>query len=141
MSISRRQFLTGLALGAAAITTPALALADLIAADGAPLPGYDDTNLQGRPEQQPLFVEGLLNLKSAHTGERYRFPYRDTQGNYDPQMILALSWFMRCHNDGNNYVAMDIRVIEMVNYLGKWLGNDQFGLQDTSLQRQDSPKQ
>jgi uncharacterized protein YcbK (DUF882 family) len=121
MTFSRREFLTGLALGLAALTTPALATADLLTdANGAPLPDYDGRTLQGRPERQPQYVEGVLNLKSGHTGERYRFAYRDTQGNYDPQILLALSWFMRCYSDRDAYVSMDLRVIEMVNYLAKW---------------------
>lgn len=121
MTLSRRQFLTGLALGVATVATPLLAVADLLTdANGAPLPGYDDRTLQGRPEQKPQYVEGLLNLKSGHTGERYQFAYRDTQGNYDQQTLLALSWFMRCHSDRDAYVSMDLKVIEMVNYLAKW---------------------
>jgi len=128
--ISRRQFLTGLALTAAAAATPALALAAIpfpsddmgSNQNGDPLPDYDERSLQGRPEQQPLYVDGMLKLRRGHTGERYGFNFRDVQGNYNPEIMLSLDWFMRCNYD-DSYLRMDTRIIEELNYIAKWFGN------------------
>ena len=122
--ISRRSFITGLALAAVAMSTPALALAGNNSnLDGDPLPDFQDmSNEQAehrQPEQRPMYIKGVLNLKSGHTGERYCFPYRDAQGVYDPQVMMALNWFMRCHYD-EKFLLMDARVIEMLNYVTKW---------------------
>ena len=117
--ISRRRFIAGLALAAVAVSTPVLALTGGgNNFDGELLPDFQDMT-KGQPEQQPMYIEGMLNLKSGHTGERYRFPYRNTNGVYDSQILSALNWFLRCNHDGK-CVMMDVRIIEMLNYVAKF---------------------
>ena len=121
--LTRRKFLTTLALAAAVISTPGVCLAGLSPygsdADGTPLPPLNDRDLRGRPAQQPLYVDGILNLRSGYTGERFQFHYRDAHGNYNPEMLHYLNWFMRCSHD-NQFIPIDTRVIEMLNYIAKW---------------------
>ncbi|TSK07839.1 MAG: DUF882 domain-containing protein [Geobacter sp.] len=118
--LSRRSFIKTLAIAAAAVSSPTLALGFEYGADGAPLPHYDDKDLlELRPAQQPRFVEGLINLRSGFTGERFQCHFRDPQGNYNAEHLQYLNWFMRCNYD-HQYTRMDIRVVEMLNYLAKW---------------------
>lgn len=117
--VSRRSFLKTLAIAAAAASSPTLALGFQYGADGAPLPHYKETDLAGRPAQQPLYVDGILNLRSGYTGERYQFHFRDPQGNYNPEHLHYLNWFMRCSYD-SQYTQIDVRVVEMLNYIAKW---------------------
>jgi len=120
--ITRRKFLSTLALAAVAATAPAVALADYLTEpdlNGAPMPDLVPSLLQWRPEVQTQYIEGVLNLKSGHTGERYTFEFRDTRGNYNREILQSLDYFLRCNYD-RQWVQMDIKVIEMLNYLSKW---------------------
>jgi len=66
------------------------------------------------------FCEGRLRLKSPIHGEAYEFKFRDTAGNYDPKVLAALNWFLRCRDGSWQY--MDIRTIESLNYVSALLG-------------------
>lgn len=117
---SRRTFLKSLVLAAGAVTSPTLSLGFEYGADGAPLPRLDDNSLSElRPVQAPLYVEGILNLRSGYTGERFQCHFRDPQGNYNAEHLNYLNWFLRCSYD-HQYTQVDVRVIEMLNYLAKW---------------------
>lgn len=118
--LSRRSFLKNVLLGAAAASSPTLAFGAFeYGADGAPLPRYEEKSLlELRPAQQPLYVEGLLNLRSGFTGERWTCQFRDPQGNYNPEHLHYLNWFMRCRD--HQHTQMDVTVVEMLNYLAKW---------------------
>lgn len=119
--LSRRSFLKSLLVATATASSPTLALGAFeYGADGAPLPHYKDTDLeQLQPAQRPLYVEGILNLRSGYTGERWTCHFRDPQGNYNAEHLQYLNWFLRCSYD-HRYTQIDVRVIEMLNYLAKW---------------------
>lgn len=70
--------------------------------------------------QERVFCAGMLRLKSAVHGEEYEFRFRDTAGNYDPRVLMSLYWFLRCKD--SSWVSMDIRLIEMLNYISALLG-------------------
>jgi uncharacterized protein YcbK (DUF882 family) len=120
--ISRRHFITGTAW---CLLNPAGALAgpwvnSLLEdhGDGDPLP---EMVPPGGAEKVGPYCNGFLRLKSAIHGESYKFAFRDTDGNYDQQVLTALDWFLRCKDSTWQY--MDVRAIESLNYLSKLLGD------------------
>lgn len=127
--ISRREFIAGAALCA---ISPVSALAEL--AD-VPTGRWPESRLEERADGEALpeiaspesaekvgpFCRGVLRLKSAIHGESCEFRFRDVYGNYDRQMLSSLNWFLRCRDTTWQY--MDIRCIEILNYLSKLLGD------------------
>lgn len=125
MISSRRCFIQKLLLsGAAFALSPVEVFAGLgrlsNSADGEDLPEYNSGLVVEEPKR---YLEGILKLRSAHSGERREFHFRDAIGNYDDQTLHHLNWFLRCYNDHNYYQNIDIKVIEMLNYTSSWLGN------------------
>lgn len=108
-------------LATAAASAPTTAIASVysdLSLQGEDLPELDSDPLEA-PAPAPRYVEGLLNLRSGYTGERFQFYFRDQQGNYNPEMLSYLNWFMRCSYD-SQYTQIDVRVLEMLNYIAKW---------------------
>jgi len=71
--------------------------------------------------EKPLYCEGKLNLYSPRRNEGYEFKFRDSYGVYDEPLMSSLYWFLRCA-DGS-WQFMDIKVIELLNYISKILGD------------------
>lgn len=120
--MDRREFLKISALAAGATLLPSFAFAGS---------QWVDTWWEEQEEQAPdelvpatagkidKFCPGLLRLKSGIHGEAYEFRYRDGAGNYNPDVVAALDWFLRCR-DGT-WQRMDMRAIETLNYLSALL--------------------
>lgn len=121
--LDRRDFLKGLFMaGALSAISPTSSLAALGRLsndpDGETLPEFSATS----PTLARRYANGILRLRSAHSGERYEFRFRDEAGVYDEQALQSLNWFLRCYNDQNLYQIMDVKVIELLNYTSTWLG-------------------
>lgn len=90
--------------------------------DGSPLPELAMPNHSSKPDLKTGdLCDGRLILKSSIHGEAYDFRFRDTKGNYDNNILTSLDWFFRCR-DGT-WLTMDVRTVELLNYLSKLLGD------------------
>lgn len=66
-------------------------------------------------------IESNLQLYNIHTKERLDVCYRDPSGNYDPEALNKLNYFLRCHHT-QEVIQMDKRVIEFINKVDKQFG-------------------
>jgi uncharacterized protein YcbK (DUF882 family) len=79
--------------------------------------------LLSKPAFSDIFLpresaEARLLLYNIHTEERLDITYREPSGEYDPQALATLNWFLRCHYT-NRTVNMDVHVIEFLNTVTK----------------------
>ncbi|HTP65647.1 MAG TPA: DUF882 domain-containing protein [Geobacteraceae bacterium] len=67
--------------------------------------------------------EGKLSLYNIHTHEKLSVTYRNRIGEYDPEALKSLNWFLRCHYT-NETIDMDREVIEYLNTMDKQFGGN-----------------
>jgi uncharacterized protein YcbK (DUF882 family) len=66
--------------------------------------------------------EGKLFLHNLHTSEKLNLTYRDALGNYDPQALDTINWFLRCPYKDEVH-EIDVRTLEILNTVNRKLGN------------------